>query len=88
MSSRIKTLHYSGPNNGKSFTTFAPQSRWGGAVFIFGAKIGIKSTKNVLFCILFRPIGGAVAPPAPLPPGYADDDMLNNSVKRIRLTKQ
>ena len=32
----------------------------GGAVFIFAAKICLQSTKNVLFCILFRPMGGAV----------------------------
>ena len=42
-----------------------PPTPVGGAVFIFGAKIGLKSPKNVLFCILFWPI-------APLPPpGYA-----------------
>ena len=39
----------------------------GGAVFIFGAKIGLKSTKNVLFCILFRPMGGLIALPPPAP---------------------
>ena len=37
----------------------------GGAVFIFGVKIGLKSTKNVLFCVLFRleppPLGYATA---------------------------
>ena len=38
-----------------------------GAIFIFGAKIGLKSTKNVVFCILIRPMGGeARAPPPPL----------------------
>ena len=43
----------------KSFITFAPKSRWGGvAVFMLGAKIGLKSIKNALFCILFRPVGG------------------------------
>ena len=31
---------------------------FGGAVFIFGAKTGLKSTKNMRFCILFRPMGG------------------------------
>ena len=30
----------------------------GGAVFIFSPKIGLKSTKNVRFCILYRPMGG------------------------------
>ena len=66
MSSRRKNLHYSGPNNGKSFSTSAPKSLWGGAVYIFGAKIGLKSIKNVLFCILFRPIGGCSPPASPL----------------------
>ena len=37
----------------------------GGAVFIFGAKIGLKSTKNVLFCIFFRPMGGSSSPHPP-----------------------
>ena len=61
-SSRTKKLHYSGPNNGKFFTTSAPKSFRGG-IFIFGAKIGLKSTKNELFCILFRPMGGGRAAP-------------------------
>ena len=39
---------------------------FGGAVFIFGAKIGLKSTKNVLFCIFFRPMGGSSSPHPPL----------------------
>ena len=30
-----KKLHYSGPNNGKFFTTSAPQSRWGAVLFIY-----------------------------------------------------
>ena len=30
----------------------------GGTIFVFGAKIGLKITKNVVFCILFRPIEG------------------------------
>ena len=63
VSSWTKKLHYSGPNNAKSFTTSAPKSLWGGAVFIFGAKIGLKSTRNVLFCIFFTPMGEARAPP-------------------------
>ena len=32
------------------------------AVFLFGAKIGLKITKNVLFCIHFRPMEVAIAP--------------------------
>ena len=42
---------------------FDSQILWGGAVFIFGAKISLKSTRNVLFCIFFRPMGEARAPP-------------------------
>ena len=38
---------------------------FGGAVFIFSSKIGLKSTKNVRFCILHRPMGRARAPPPP-----------------------
>ena len=40
----------------------------GGLVFIFLPKIGLKSTKNVRFCILHRPMG-ELEPPSP--PGYA-----------------
>ena len=50
-------------------TTFTSQLRhpisFGGAVFIFSPKIGLKSTKNVRFCILYRPKGGS-SPPPPL----------------------
>ena len=42
----------------------------GGAIFVFSAKIGLKTAKNVAFCVLFRPMG-AVDPLAPLPRGYA-----------------
>ena len=41
----------------------------GGAIFNFSQKIGLKSIKNVRFCILHKPMAGARAPP-PLP-GYA-----------------
>ena len=41
----------------------------GGAIFHFPQKIGLKSTKNMRFCILHKPMGGS-SPPAP-PPGYA-----------------
>ena len=63
-----KKLQFSGANNSKPFTTSAPVGRW--AVFIFGAKLGLKSTKNVLSCILFKPMG-ATAPSAPF--GYATE---------------
>ena len=38
----------------------------GGTIFNFSQKIGLKSTKNVRFCILHKPMGGARAPPPPL----------------------
>ena len=60
-----KKIHFCGPNNSKSFTISASQSHWG-SVFIFGAKIGLKSTKNVIFCILFRPMRGLQPPLATL----------------------
>ena len=41
----------------------------GGSIFNFSQKIGLKSTKNMRFCILLKTMGGALAPPAP--PGYA-----------------
>ena len=44
---------------------------FGGAVFNFLPKIGLKSNKNVRFCILHKPMGG-LEPPRP-PPGYATD---------------
>ena len=44
----------------------------GGAIFNFSQKIGLKSTKNVRFCIFHKPMEGARAPrPPPPPPGYA-----------------
>ena len=38
----------------------------GGTIFVCSTKIGLKSAKNGVFCILFRPIGGCSPPP-----GYA-----------------
>ena len=46
--------------------SFGTQILLGGAVFIFSAKIGFKSTKNVQFCILYRPMGGLEPPLATL----------------------
>ena len=43
----------------------APNS-FRGAVFIFRAKIGLRSIKNVLFCILFSPMGAQDSPALPL----------------------
>ena len=38
---------------------------YGGAIFNFSQKIGLKSTKNVRFCILHKPMGGLKPPPRP-----------------------
>ena len=43
--------------------------RMGGAIFHFSQKIGLKSTKDMRFCILHKPMGGLEPPPPP--PGYA-----------------
>ena len=43
---------------------FENSNVWGGAIFNFSQKIGLKSTKNVRFCILHKPMGGL----EPLPP--------------------
>ena len=40
---------------------------YGGAIFNFSQKIGLKSTKNMRFCIPQKPMGGARAPPRPPP---------------------
>ena len=39
---------------------------FGGAVFNFSPKIGLKNTENVRFCILHKPIGGLEPPHSPL----------------------
>ena len=58
-----------GNSNTFSFriTTSTSQLRhpisFGGAVFNFSPKIGLKSTKNVRFCILHKPMGGSSPPP-------------------------
>ena len=45
---------------------FGTQFPLEGAVFHFSSEIGLKSTKNVRFCILHKPKGRARAPPSPL----------------------
>ena len=39
----------------------------GGAIFHFSQKIGLKSTKNMRFWILHKPMGGGSSPPRPPP---------------------
>ena len=38
----------------------------GGGIFNFSQKIGLKSIKNVRFCILHKPMGGLEPPSLPL----------------------
>ena len=40
--------------------------RMGGAIFHFSQKIGLKTTKNMRFCILHKPMGGLEPPHPPL----------------------
>ena len=65
--SEIQTLFHSESRH--LLHNFGTQFPLGEAVFNFSPIIGLKSTKNVRFCILHKPMGGARAPPAP--PGYA-----------------
>ena len=59
--SSTKKLHFSSPNNTKSFTTSAPRFRW--RLFSFlEQKSSLKALKNVLFWVLFRPVGGSSPP--------------------------
>ena len=43
----------------------------GGAIFHFSHKIGLKSTKSMRFCILYKPMGELEIPRPP--PGYATE---------------
>ena len=61
--SEIQTLfHTESRHLHHNFSTQFPLG--GGAVFNFSPKIGLKSNKNVRFCILHKPMGGARAPHA------------------------
>ena len=59
------------PTSTSPFTIFGGAiCVWGGAISRFRAKTNLKTAKSMLFCILFRPMGGgAIAPFAP--PSYA-----------------
>ena len=46
-----------------------------GAIFHFSHKISLKSTKNMRFCILPKPMGGLEPPPRP-PPGYVTGNTI------------
>ena len=65
LSSRTKSLHYSGPNNGKSFTTSAPKSRWGVLFSFFEQKPASKALKTCNFAYFSGQWEGSSSP-APL----------------------
>ena len=77
-SSRLGTS-FSGPYYIRFLTNSHPKHQWG--YFLFSGKIGPKSAKNWVFCILFRPMGGLSYP---APPGFATD--LVNATKLQKLT--
>ena len=53
------------------------QYQWGTAIFVFSAKIGLKSAKSGAFCILFSPMAGYSLPPPW--PRYWDIVLLPNA---------
>ena len=71
-------------NSGRFFSQFCKFKRLrggsfrmgGGAIFHFSQKIGLKITKNMRFCILHKPMGGARAPPHPPWLRYCPDRMI------------
>ena len=60
---------------------FGTQFPMGGAVFNFSPKIGLKSTKNVRFCILHKPMG-RLEPPRPAPPSPPPQATLLTDIKK------
>ena len=61
-----------------------PNPFGGGAVFILSSKIGLKSTKNVRFCILYRPMGGSSTPRLPLAT-LLDGDLPKTAPPKFKL---
>ena len=62
--------HFYLSTSSQDLLPLSPQFRLGGAIFVFRAKISLKTAKNMPFSILFRPMG-AIAPFAIAPPSYA-----------------
>ena len=54
----------------------------GGAIFSFSQKIGLKSTKNMRFCILHKPMGG-LEPPSPLATLLGEDEIRPEMLKAL-----
>ena len=69
VSSRTKKLHYSGPNNGKFFTTSAPKFLWRRGLFSFLEQKSASKALKTCYFAHFSGQWGASSPPAT--PGYA-----------------
>ena len=65
VSSRTKKLHYSGPNNGKFFTTSAPKSLWGGLFSFLEQKSASKALKTCYFAYFSGQWGSSSSPHPP-----------------------
>ena len=61
---KIQIHPFSSPNHIRSLTNSRPNPN-GGAIFVFWGQIDLKSAKNEILCILFRPMGEGYSPPAP-----------------------
>ena len=66
VSSWTKELHYSGPNNGKSFPTLAPKYLWGGLFSFLEQNSASKALKTCYFAY-FSGQWGRLEPPPVLP---------------------
>ena len=66
MISKKKGLHRNSERFSVQNQVIYISSLGGGAISRLRTKINLKTAKNMLFCILFRPMGGAIAPFAPL----------------------
>ena len=64
VSSRTKKIYYSGPNNGKFFTTSAPES-FGGGLFSFLEQKSVSKALKTCYFAYFSGQWGVRAPPIP-----------------------
>ena len=65
VNSWTKKLHYSGPNNAKSFTTSAPKSLWGGELFSFLEQKSASKALETCFFAYFSGQWGRLEPLRP-----------------------
>ena len=80
-------------NSGRFFSQFRKFKTFEGGLFSYGGglfsifhrKSALKSTKNMRFCILHKPMGGARAPPRP--PPLATLLVSSNATEQITATQ-